>query len=284
MKKLFIVVILALATLTLNGQTFGEFFMNFKNNDFPIVQTLAESNPDFISVMHFEPKRLVGDSLYVRASTERRRSLGSYEVPCGYINGSKLNVLTDSAQYWKPHRNSSIIEIEGDSRIDDQMQSRLDWDINITNGSKAYIYLVEDKYGYNNIVTYMFGSEGWDASETISLTIVFQPEWDADNVSFIVMVTDALGTVVGAKEMTLRESVTTGIEVVNMNKETVMWPNPAGNRIKFSEHLTFQSIVDYQGKTIEINPPNGNQLDISHLKPGIYIAFFEETTLKFVKK
>jgi len=299
MKKLFTLMILLVIMVSAQSQVFGEFFMNQNNNDFWPVQTLIKSNPDMIAVMHFEPKTQVGDTLYNRQSTDRRRWLGSNNIPCGYINGTRMSNLLDSTKYQTTETFDCDIEIEGSFQTNIDMQTELSWIIYTGKEGLMVIYLTENKcYGnwpngnYQNVMLQMIEVEGSIVTNKLSVNTIFENTWNADSVSLVVVVYNNWGKVIGAKKMPLKASVTTGIISTYLKDVISVFPNPTANELYIDTQKPIDpgniKIINTLGQFMIVDMVEKNKLDVRNLASGLYWINFtvdkQVHSLRFIKQ
>lgn len=72
----------------------------------------------------------------------------------------------------------------------------------------------------------------------------------------------------------------------NLLHEFSVYPNPTSNLLKVesSENIEDFSIVDYQGRRIDVMPIKDHQIDLSGLKPGVYFLLAEINDKVLIKK
>jgi hypothetical protein len=98
------------------------------------------------------------------------------------------------------------------------------------------------------------------------------------------------GTGVTTQTMTVtQQGITTGISTI-ADKEFVIYPNPSGSILHFSSKAenVLISIFDVYGKLVFYKQVNGDQIDITNLKNGIYTMKIRNlkglVTKKFIKE
>ena len=298
--KLLFYFCLALALILIaqlfTGRAYGqkpvvEIFINNQVAEYMRVQDICDSLEYPYIVHHYHSN----DPLSNIQSKERWYDRGTGNIPEGFVNGLRLSSLTDPQEYvslaelTSPY--SCEISVSGDFVLQSNLTVLLNWDIRFTgSGYRVFIYIVEDlcSGGHRRVMQRMLPTEGIDFRDRLNISTLADNDWDVTKSYLIITVEDSQRRVIGMNEINLKSSVTTGINNIDMSKNSRVWPNPASERLKFSDNLTFKSIIDQQGRRVEVDPPEGNELNISHLRAGYYMAVFNagisDEHIGFIKK
>lgn len=114
----------------------------------------------------------------------------------------------------------------------------------------------------------------------------------SNNISLLIPLTDLAGNPrisgtsidIGAYEFQELMNVAT----FGVKNNIYCYPNPASDSIKLSEAVDNISIIDVNGRTIEVNFDETSRINISHLQSGLYLLIIKKGTsteqIRFIKK
>lgn len=284
-----LLVLLLLVIPKVKGQAFVEIFSNTVTSIYPVTNKICDSL-GFIYVNHHIHRE---DPFTLQQSRNRHYNIGNGYIPETFINGIRVSDMTNPeafaqlANQTMPYNDS--IHIEGDAILQPNMNVLLTYDVttDIIDGT-LFMYIVEDIDEHPRVLRQMLDVQGTKLESHLLVTMEFDSDWESDSCYLIMTVENTQGKVITSTQMSLKESTTTSINPIPINKmELKIYPNPATNHINIEYEGSISSVEIYniqrQIMTFEYNPSN-MKIDVSDFPHGMYVLIINKNySTMFIK-
>ena len=271
------------------AQTFVEIFSNTLTNEYKVTNEICDSL-GFIYVNHHIHRE---DPFTIQQSKNRHYNIGAGYIPEAYINGVRVYDITSYDEFITRSNQTipqNTIYIEGDVVPQSNLTHLLNYTItsDVEQGT-LFAYIVEDIGDNPRVLREMFKTEGTTLQSTLNLSTLFKTQWNIDNCRIIFTIENDQHKILACKEMTLQESITTGINLITTKKmELKIYPNPTNNHIDIEYEGTINSIELYsmQGQLMNFEyNPSYNKIDVSNFPNGTYFLILNNNlSTTFIKR